>query len=300
MVELRHLRHFVVVAEELHFRKAAIRLHMTQPPLSQSIKKLEESVGTKLLDRSRRSVRLTAAGQAFLAGARGTLRAAEDAYNDAARAAKGLSGRLKVAFVGSAVYDVLPIVLREFRRMHPEVELELLEMTSLEQIDGLTRGNIDIGFLRPPIVGPDPVKQQILQRECLVAAIPETHVLAESPTLELGQLARDIFITFPSLASPNLHSKLLMSCYDAGFTPRIGQNGTQVQTQLGLVAAGLGVALVPHCASRLARQGVVYKELTDPSTHLWTSISIAWHSDRESPLLEKFVRTCTEISLENF
>lgn len=296
MFDIRQLRHFVAVAEEKHFRKASERLNMTQPPLSLSIKKLEQEIGVLLLERSKKHVDLTPAGEIFLTGAYETLAKVDQISNDARRAAQGLLGRLNIGFVGSAIYDALPSTVRQFREQYPDVELDLFEMTTIEQLEAISNGEIDAGFLRPPVAGSSLYQLQTVQKEHLIVVMSTSHPLASHPTIHLSDLTNDGFILFPQKTSPNLHALVLLACREAGFTPRISQTAHQIQTQISLVSAGLGVALVPECVKKAAHQGVVYKDISDPQNNILTIMSVAKKQGQESKLLNAFVDVCANIN----
>lgn len=289
MIDIRHLRHFIAVAEEKHFRIASERLHMTQPPLSLSIKKLEENLGVILLNRSKKHVELTPAGEVFLTGAYEALAKVDQISNDARRAALGLVGRLNIGFVGSAIYDALPMTVRRFRKHHPEVELELFEMTTIEQLEAISNGKIDAGLLRPPVAGSSLYHLETVVKERLIAVMPTSHPLADTTQLNLSQLAEDGFILFPQKTSPNLHALVLLACRRAGFTPKIAQTAHQIQTQISLVSAGLGVALVPQCVRKAPHQGVVYKEIKGLGDVISTQMSIAKRHGYSAALLDTFI-----------
>ncbi len=296
MFDIRQLRHFIAVAEEKHFRIASERLNMTQPPLSLSIKKLEEEVGVLLLDRSTKHVDLTPAGEVFLNGAYETLAKVDQISNDAKRAAEGLIGRLNIGFVGSAIYDALPTTVRHFREQYPDVELDLFEMSTIEQLEAISTGEIDVGFLRPPVAGSSLYQLQTVQKEHLIAVMPTSHHLASQPTICLSDLAEDGFILFPQKTSPNLHALVLFACREAGFAPKISQTAHQIQTQISLVSAGLGVALVPECAQKAAHQGVVYKNISGPPDNILTIMSVAKKQGQGGSLLNAFINICADMN----
>jgi DNA-binding transcriptional LysR family regulator len=284
-MELRHLRYFVAVAEELHFRRAAERLHMSQPPLSQQIRRLEEEVGATLLVRNQRRVELTAAGQAYLARSRDILAAVEDAAREARRVQRGEVGRLDVGFVGSAMYSVVPEVLRAFRERFPDVGLRLRELGTTEQLRRLEDGRLDVGFLRPP--GPRPgLSIETVLLEPVVAALPEHHPLAAAPEVRVEDLAAAPLVLMTRAGAPGLRDALTRLT-DGLAEDAIVQEVTEMQTLVGLVAAGVGVSLVPQSLRALARAGVVYRDLTGdvPTVRL----SAAWRSGDDSPVLAAFL-----------
>jgi DNA-binding transcriptional LysR family regulator len=284
-MELRHLRYFVAVAEELHFRRAAERLHMSQPPLSQQIRRLEEEVGATLLVRNQRRVELTAAGQAYLDRARDILAAVEDAAREARRVQRGEVGRLDVGFVGSAMYSVVPEVLRAFRERFPDVGLRLRELGTTEQLRRLEDGRLDVGFLRPP--GPRPgLSIETVLLEPVVAALPEHHPLAAAPEVRIEDLAHEPLVLMTRAGAPGLRDALA-ALTDGPGEDEIVQEVTEMQTLVGLVAAGAGVSLVPQSLRALARTGVVYRDLTGDVPMV--RLSAAWRTGDDSPVLAAFL-----------
>ena len=289
-IELRPLRYFVAVAEEMHFGRAAARLHMTQPPLSQTIQALESQLGTPLFSRTRRSVALTAAGRALLPEAQRLLMQAESLPALVQRAAAGESGQLRLAFVSSADYSVLPVALREFRSAYPAVQIDLREATSDVQLEELAAGNIDLGILIPPV--PDKLKTILdyfpVLTEPLVLALPADSKLATATRkVSLKSCAGLPLIIFPRRLAPALHDQILGCFREAGLTPSIEQEAIQMQTIVGLVAAGLGIALVPQSVSNLKRPGVEYRALKEASPLV--EIGLAWRRDNTSPVLQAFL-----------
>ncbi len=279
-MELRHLRYFVTVAEELHFGRAAARLFIAQPPLSQQIQQLERELGVSLFARTSRRVQLTAAGEAFLTEARQILRGVEHAAGAAQRAAVGETGRLAIGFAASATYDLLPAVLRDFRALYPEVALSLSELNAAEQTGALSGHTIDIGFVRPSVPHPDLAVGAVL-REAFLIALPETHPLAAQSVLPLSALAAELFISFPEVPKPSYADTVRLACESAGFTPRVVQEVREMQTALSLVAAGFGVALLPESVRHLRRDGVVYRPLVEPAPR--TELAVVSRADNLSP-----------------
>lgn len=289
-IELRQLRYFVAVAEESHFGRAAARLHMTQPPLSQTIQSLEAALGTPLFARTRRSVALTPAGIALLPEARRILQQAGALPDLARRAASGESGLLSLSFVSTADYSVLPPLLREFRERFPQVQIELREATTNVQLEDLMQGRIDAGLLIPPLT--DKAKAEldyltVLSEPLIMAAPKGLKALRGKSTVALKAVADIPLIIFPRRIAPAFHDAILSCFRDAGLTPRIGQEAIQMQTIVGLVSAGMGFALVPQSVSNLKRPGVEYKPLTDKTLPIETGL--AWRRDNMSPVLRAFL-----------
>lgn len=288
-MELRHLRYFVAVAEELHFGRAAERVGIAQPPLSQQIQKLEREMGVRLFVRTKRRVELTHPGQVFLAEARRTLAQAEHAVEAARRAERGEVGRLAVGFVGSSTYTVLPPVLRAFRRQHPGVELTLRELTTAQQLEAVRRGEIDVGFVRTP--APDgQLAQRVLIEEEFVVALPRSHPSARRRRVALRDLRGDAFILYPRALAAGLYDRVVSACQQSGFSPRVIQETTQVPVMVSLVASGLGVAVVPACVQALRWNNVVYRLLCEPKPR--TNIALVWrrNSEAESAPLRHFLQ----------
>ena len=284
-MELRHLRYFVAVAEELHFRRAAERLHMSQPPLSQQIRRLEEDVGATLLTRNQRRVELTAAGAAYYARARDILDAVEDAAREARRVQRGEVGRLDVGFVGSAVYSIVPELLRAFRAAYPEVGLRLRELGTSEQLRRLEDGGLDVGFLRSPGGRPGLTIETVL-REPVVVALPDGHRLAAAAEVRVEELAGEPLVLMTRAGAPGLRDALAPVTEGLG-EEAIVQEVAEMQTVIGLVAAGVGISLVPDSVRALARSGVVYRPLDGEPPQV--ALSAAWRTGDESPVLAAFL-----------
>jgi DNA-binding transcriptional LysR family regulator len=284
LLDLRRLRYFVAVAEELHFGRASLRLRVSQPPLSVQIRNLEQELGVQLFVRNRRRVLLTEAGATLLDEARRLLRQAELAALHARRAATGEIGRLAVGFVSTVDYSILPPLVRRFRATRPEVALTLLEMTADRQQEALRTGELDLGLSVLPAKASDLQTRPVL-REPLIAAVAATHGLAArvrplSPT----RLAEESLIIFPRPLAPGLFDAIISVYRQAGLTPRIAQEAVQMQTILGLVAAGLGIALVPTCMAMLRRPDVRYLKLASPGVTVETAAQ--WHAQNKSPALK--------------
>jgi DNA-binding transcriptional LysR family regulator len=286
-MELRHLRYFVMLAEELHFGRAAEKLHISQPPLSMQIRALEDELGVRLFNRTQRHVALTQAGNALLQEARQVLARVEQAVLVTRRAGRGEIGQLAVGFISVADYNVLPSVLRDFRRRYPLVNLTLHEATTDVQVRDLLAGRLDVGFVLPP-VGEPALESVSILREPLIAALPDKHPLADKPgKLDLGKLRDAPFILFPRPYAPGLYDDIVSCCKAAGFSPRVEQEAIQMQTIVSLVSAELGVALIPASLMNLRRTGVTYKALRQTSP--MTEIHLAWRRGDELPALRVFL-----------
>ena len=286
-IELRHLRSYVAVAEERHFRRAAERLHLSQPPVSLQIRQLEEALGVQLLQRDRRGVAVTPAGEAFLVEARAVLRAMDRAAEVAHRTAAGELGRLVVGFVGSSMYGAVPELLRAFRTAHPGVELVLRDLGTAAQAEALESGDIDVGFLRPPVTAPDLVIEPFLREE-LIAVLPEDHVLATGGgSVPLRRLRDERFVLLSRASAPGLHESVVSSLTRAGRAPDVVQEADELQTVVGLVAAGLGISLVPASVRALDRHDVVYRAVAGAAPR--ADLAIARCAGTPSPALAAFL-----------
>lgn len=285
-MELRQLAYFEVIAEESHFGRAGQRLSVAQPALTRQIQQLERELGVQLFDRSHRRIRLTEAGQALLGEARELLAKAEQAKDAARRAAHGETGRITVAFVGSATYSPLPLILRSFREKFPRVHLLLDEMDSAAQGAALMDRRVDAGFLRTPLNDPELVSETLL-REPIVVALPQGHPLSRRPAVKLKELAGEPFVLFHRSQRTGYADVVLAVCAAAGFKPRLAQEAVEVQTAIGLVAAGFGVCLVPQAVNGLRRPGVVYRPLQSPPP--MTELVTVYRRDNRAPALREFL-----------
>jgi len=290
-VELRQLRYFVAVAEELHFRRAAVRLHVSQPPLSQQIARLEEELGARLLERTRRRVELTSAGEAFLRDARAMLAELDVAVATVHRIETGQSGVLRVNFVGSALLSILPGIVQRFRAGRPSVEIELRERSTVEQLRALSSGVIDVGLVRPPIEAEAGLRTEVVVRERTVAAIPAGHPLARLRRVPLRRLAAEPLVLFPREQAPGFHDLLTSRLAATGTSPQVVQYAPEMLTIIGLVAAGIGVSPVPASVARLALEGVTYRPLSGaPDTELLAVM----RAQDESRLVQAFLADARE------
>ncbi len=285
-MELRHLRYFVTLAEELHFGRAAERLHIAQPPLSQQIRQLEIELGFDLFHRTKRKVQLTEAGLVFLEEAQQILKQLEQAIQIGRQTSRGEIGQLAIGFVSSAGYNVLPKFHRTFRTSLPGVVLELRELTTFQQVQSLREGRIDVGFIRPPIEESG-FNTETIFREPLVVALPETHPLANKLNLSLASLCSEPFILFSRINAPGLYDTLISLCQQAGFSPMVVQEAIQMQTIVSLVAAEIGVAIVPASLQHLQRTGVVYKILQEPTPEV--PLNLIWRQNDISPTVQRFI-----------
>ena len=291
-MELRHLRYFTAVAEELHFGRAAARLHIAQPPLSQQIRRLEEELGVLLFNRTKRRVELTPAGRAFLPEVQRVFAQAERAVRTAQRTSRGEIGRLAIGFVASADLDILPRVLRAWRARFPHVEIELHGMLPGQQVDALHEGRIQVGFVRLPLEDSALIVEPI-QREPLLAVLPARHRLAQRARVRVSDLGDDPVILFPRRMAPGYYDLFISTFRRAGCTPRVVHEVVTIQTIIGLVAAGLGVTLMPATIRNLRRDGVVYRPLAPPVPH--AEMALAYVRDHSSAVLPAFLRTVRDV-----
>jgi DNA-binding transcriptional LysR family regulator len=291
MIELRLWRQLIALAEELHFGRAALRLHMTQPPLTQAIANLERTLGVRLFDRTKRSVRLTAAGQALLPEVRELLARAQALPARARAAAHGEIGRLRLAFVSTVGFGPLPQWVRAFRLLYPQVEFELIEATGDLQLQALERGDIDAGFmLHSPGFAAAGLQHLRTAREPLVLALPEQHALATARSLSFETVLAQPLVIFPRRILPSVHDAIIGMYHAAGRIPQIAQEAIQMQTIVNLVSAGLGLAWVPDSVRQFQRPGVVYRRIggKKASNVPHCETSLVWPA-AANPTRERFV-----------
>jgi DNA-binding transcriptional LysR family regulator len=293
-VELRHLRYFRAVAEELHFGRAAERLHMAQPPLSQQILQLERELGVTLLVRSTRKVELTPAGEAYLNRVVAILDAVDEAGAQAHRIAEGVEGHLAIGCVGSATYSLLPRLVRELREQLPGVDVSIRgEMLAPAQIAALLTGEIDLALLRPPVEQPG-VLVETVRRDRLLVALPEGHALATRDDLSVSDLRDEEFVAHAGHGRSVMSTILTAMCADAGFVPRIRHEVEETSTLVTLVSAGLGVAIVPEPTAALAIAGVCYRPLTPDA--LGVDLDVAWAARANSSLLDNVLTVLRQVA----
>jgi DNA-binding transcriptional LysR family regulator len=284
-VELRLLRSFVAVAEERHFGRAAERLHMAQPPLSQQIRRLEAELGTVLLHRTTRSVELAPAGEILLARARDILAAVDAAAEDTRRAGRGEFGRLAVGFTGSATYALLPQLAAALREALPGVVLDLRgELLTPAQVELLVDGTLDLGLLRPPVRERD-LAVEVLRSEPLVAVLPQAHRLAGADAVPLEELEDEPFVVYPSHFRSVVHDAVEETCAAHGFHPRVALEVSETATLVSFVAAGLGVSLVPESVRHMTVHGAVYRPLAREAAAV--ELAVAWRRADTAPVLER-------------
>jgi DNA-binding transcriptional LysR family regulator len=281
--ELRHLRYFVVVAEELNFSRAATRLHMAQPPLSVAIRQLEDELGTELFQRTTREVRLTEAGEVLLDGARRTLADADRAVAAAKRAGAGDLGQLRVAYSWSARFETLPAMGQALRAHHPDVELLAQEMWNAAMIPALRSGTVDVAIALCPELVPD-LADEVIRTEPVVAVLAATHPLASEKAIPLSSFAQETFVFFTRELAPRLHDVLIGLCRRAGFEPKVGSGSFHTGWDLGTLSQADVVAVAPRSVTSGLTEGVAAVPLSEPTDLLDTRL--LWRDDDPSPAVQ--------------
>lgn len=293
-MDLRQLRYFTAIVEEGSLSRAAARLHVSQPPLSTQLKALEDEIGVRLLERSNRGVTPTAAGVVFYEEVRAALLRLEQARQRARQVHEGDVGALAVGFVSIADYGILPPALKRFRSRYPRVEVQLHELTTDAQIRELRAGRLDLAIGLAPVDEPDLVFERVL-REALVLAAPADHPAVQGEgAVDLRALARDSFIVPPRDIGPGLYDLIISRCRAAGFVPRITQSARQMQTIIGLVSSGMGVALVPASVQQLQRAGVQYRPLRGRPAQI--ELGILRPRGSSGPLADNFAATLHRVA----
>ncbi len=284
-ITLRQFQQFIAVAEQGSYRQAAEKLFVAQPALSVSIQKLEAEVGAQLLERGSKGVTLTLAGQALIKDAKAALFYSEQACRSARLVALGEWGTLRLGFVGSATYTLLPLCVPAFRSDHPNVKVELREDSSIGLLNLVRTHEIDAAVVRGPIAEEDAIEAWVIQRDDLILAVPVGHPLAARKKLALKECRNEGFVLYASTLVPGLHGEALSLCHKAGFTPHVSQEAIQVQTQLSLVASGMGIALVPAVTRSYSPQHVRFIDLVDEGARRCLSLSLVAHRDTRSLLV---------------
>jgi DNA-binding transcriptional LysR family regulator len=295
LMELRHLRYFVAVADALHFTRAAKQLGIGQPPLSQQIKQLEQEIGSPLFERLPRGIRLTTVGEVFLLEARDILARAHGAIESARRAARGETGLLRLGYAASAAFHpLLSRFAHVYRERYPEVRLTLVEGNTAKLSEELANAALDMALIRPPYTLPENFICERLIDEAMLVALPAGHRLANARSIKLSQLADDSFLLFPRHIGMGLFDGILQACVSAGFVPRVEQEAPQMASIISLVAGGLGVALVPECMQKIHDTGVIYKRLAGEAPRAWLDVA---HDRRNAPaVVVNAVRVLREVA----
>ena len=291
MIETRLLRQFIAVAEELNFRRAAERLHMAQPPLSQAILRLEDQLGYAVFERSNRKVSLTAAGTAFLVTARQVLATLEEGVAETRRVAQGSAGHLRLGFIQISPYAHVLHALRQFRLDFPDVHLTLREAPTQELVDLLEAGQLDIALLRAPGRSTPALMFERLSGEAIMAALPAGHRLAGRPAVALSELQDEDFVASPRALGQGFHDQLASLGLHAGFVPKVVQQARRLQTVAGLVAAGFGVALLPASLAGMLPAGAILLPLLNDAPEQLTrlDLSMAWNARQALPVRERLL-----------
>ena len=297
-MELRHLRYFRMVAAQLHFGRAAEKLHIAQPPLSKQIQDLEAELGFELFIRTKRSVVLTPAGTEFLIEVKRIFQQLDRAIDIGRKTSRGELGQISIGFVGSATYNILPVMLQQFRDRYPDVRIELHELTTDRQLTWLHEGRIDIGLVRPPISDRN-LASQIIFQESFVVVLPISHHLAKLDQIQLSSLAAEPFILFPRELASGLYDPIIAICQAAGFSPHVVQECIQMQTIVSLVSANMGVSILPASIQEAQRQGVVYKPIhshsfrraqsSNSTVDELATIAIVWRLNDVSPTMNRLL-----------
>lgn len=286
-MDLRQLRHFVTLAQTLNYRQAAEQLHMSQPPLSQSIRKLEDDLGVQLFERDRRGTVLSDAGRAALDSAKLALYHARQVQAVSQATASGELGRLHIGFIGSATFSLIPQLVQAFRAAYPAIDLVLTESTTREICTQVASGDFDAGLLRYPVTQATDLSITPVEPDRLIAALPAGNPLLIKDQLQLIDLADQAFVNYRPSEVPGLHALVVLACQNAGFMPQIKQHAIQAQTLVSLVGAGLGVALVPAVVAKAATPGVVFRDLGDTSQLPQIGIALALNQRQPSATAQR-------------
>lgn len=295
-MELKRLRYFIAVAEELHFGRAAVRLDMAQPPLSRQISQLEKDVGALLFDRSRSQIRLTQAGEVLLERSRELFSNIDSTFNEVRRIGSGSEGRLRIAFVGSSTHGVLPALIKSYRSHFAEVDLVLTAMNNAELKRALIQREIDVAIARPSIED-DEVKSEFLHQEPLILALPDNSALNSQSQPKLDDLHDETFILYPSNPRPSFADYVLGICHDGGIGHVRTVMAMDYQTAISLVSVGVGVSIVPESVSTTQRAGVSYRKYVGPNPG--TVLSVNYRQDNHSPQLRNFLEIARRYARES-
>lgn len=295
-MEFRQLRYLVVLGEKLHFQRAADALHISQPTLSQQVAELEQELGVALFSRNRHQTRLTPAGMAFLEDAKRILQLADRMVVAAKQNQSGEIGHLIIGCVGSASAALLPTLLSSYQDNFPFVSIELRELPTSLQVHALVEGSLDIAFVRPPITRYDDIRLVTVLQEPLLAIVATGHPLAGKPQITVSDLSDEPFVLFRRQEGPGLYDQIISLCSGLGFTPSISYQATNIHTIMSLVAAGLGVSLIPRSFRDFARQGVTQRDLSHCDVRV--EIGMAWHAQNDNPCLPPFIEAAQRLAAE--
>lgn len=295
MIETRLLRYFVALAEELHFGRAAMRLSISQPPLSVAIKQLEDQVQAQLFERNSKEVRLTAAGEHLLPRARQILTLTSQAAQETTDVARGVRGHLRVGFVGSSLYRGVPQALEAFQALHPQVRVDMLELNSAEQLQELQQARLDLGLVHS-IQPPEDIASLKLMDEAFMACLPDQHPLAQQEVINLAELKNERLILFLSQVSPVYHQRIYQMCQTHGFAPEIRHEVRHWLSVLSLVSLGQGVAIAPASLQRVGMPRVAFRPLTGEQPV--SELLAVWRRTPENPLVQSLLSCLTETAVQ--
>ena len=296
-LELRHLRYFLAIAEEMNFGQAAEKLNIAQPGLSQQIKILEQLVGVRLFDRSRRQLRMTPAGEAFLPEIRKVMQQVDRAVKSAQQAGRGETGQLAIGYLGSAAYTgALTRLVGAFRDSHPQVRLAITENAMMQQLQAIAEGSLDLGFIRPPVPLPEGLAAVTVLQEELMMVLPAQHPLAELPRIHIGGLSDATFITPQHASSVSFGAHTLALAQAAGFEPRLGPQGRDFMTIVSMVSVGLGVALVPQSVQCIQLPNVVYRPIAGAAPK--AELALAYRRNDGSAAVRHFIAMVRKLARE--
>lgn len=288
-----------MVAEELHFGKAAEKLCMAQPPLSLSIKNLEDEIGVKLFSRTAKNIRLTEAGKMYLEAARRVLSQVDHANEEARAIAGGRKGIFRVGFISSAGYERIPVIYQRMRARFPDVTLQLRDLTTAEQFEQIRKNQLDIGIIHPPAPEKDVhIQEKIFWREPMIIALPERHPLAAQERIAARQLKdEDFLLVSQRYYAGGCHARVVRLCLDAGFCPRVVQETRTAPTLISLVATGMGITIIPWSFKYFKRSGVVYRRFAGDEPHI--ELAAIWRDEESSPFLPEFLKILDELERED-
>jgi DNA-binding transcriptional LysR family regulator len=290
-MELKHLTSFIAVAEQLSFVRAADRLYLSQPALTGQIQRLEEDLGVQLLTRNRRSVKLTDAGKVFLVEARATLLRARQAADRAQKAARGEIGRLRIGFVSSAALEIVPGIVVAFRKQHPDITLDLMSLRTVSQVNKLISKTLDIGFLRLPLSN-EQLRTTVIHREPFVLVLPKGHPRSRDKQVRIAHLRNERFVAYGRRWAPGFFDSVTQMCVKQGFSPNIVQETGEMYTAIALIAAGVGVAILPKSVVLAQSKNIVMKPLAGSIPV--SEIAIATRAGNNSLIVRSFIELAAE------
>jgi DNA-binding transcriptional LysR family regulator len=293
-MELRQLRYFLMVAETLHFGRAAEQLHIAQQPLSFQIKQLEDELGVELFKRTTRSVALTEAGEALLTEVRAGLGRIERGVEVAQRIARGEGGKLYIGYTSTTLYSVMPPIVRQFRERFPQVEVVLHELVSPALEQQILSEDVDVGIVLSTGATVPGLVYETIYREPAAVALPKSHALAKLPTIALHELADEPFVMYARSAKRQVFDEVIALCHLAGFSPTIAQEAATESAVIGLVAAGVGVTLVASSLSSVRPDEVAYRQLVDPP--LTVEVALVWKEEKQLPLVQELRQIAREVT----